>query len=865
MVRFSRILPGRRWGKADEQEVEWTRRWAKDGPPLQDAADFHQLNSKRSHGMGVAAKKGTRTGKNRIVATSSPAQPASPTSLAATEGEDAEKTVLLQEEPGVICDFCSTIDFPRLLDWKTGQPRPWIPLSHVLSDTSSCPYCTFFQAMIGDIPVATADSPTDVTKDHTGTFTPYFRIRQAFEKLAVTQKHELGGAVLFEVTTRSKTLPRGYIIRATEDETASSVYTSDVENVANGSTNSLSSKATSVDALPVVHGRAVTPLLDTSLVKGWIKFCDENPADAAKARIDTTPPPVGLKLVDTTDSKVIEVDEELAKDLKYVTLSYVPDDSQVDSAEADSTAIDLTTPLFADAISLTSSLGYQYLWVEKFCLPQPTNSSEFREQLSAKAKIFSNSILTIIVASGESTAVGIHGVSVHREEPLSLQTQVGLFTTTLLRSDLEIGASAWASHAWTMQDGIFSQRQLVLTPSQAYFQSGKVHCHESVSVPLRLTTTVTRGRVFPVDMELGPEDYRHQVSLCLGRKNYRPSERLDLFRSTLDTFAKANKGIENLIGLPLFHPDHFENVKVVSQTDRLAVGLGWMTVGNKTSSAALETLMTDLKPFAEVENPTGAYIMDPALPFPSWSWLAWKLRDNAPPSPAGPCARGFLFNYVNGKADPAIDGITAPPRMEISIGFEDGMLVSWEIDGEAIARRALKIDFLHITTYCFDIRLVRAESGQMGLEKSIATAMGHATSLIVLEGVRSACANGNVLPEIDEIVLKGVLVSGRHWRRPQPDELGKPSPRRGEKSSATALICAHRDWDTSKPLIRIGAITMTFLEFVEREPTPSDTASNAQSVAVSTTDGQAMLRGVDSGLGAPKGDIFVSLNEIDLY
>ncbi|CEJ80914.1 hypothetical protein VHEMI01072 [[Torrubiella] hemipterigena] len=864
MGRFSRILPRRRWGKADDEEAEWTRRWAKDGPPLQDSADFHQLNSKRSLGVSVQAKKGTRTGKNRIIATSSPAQPSSPALPSSVDGEEPQHIDSLLDEPGVICEFCSMIDFPRLLDWKVGQPRPWIPLSHVLSDTSSCPYCTFFQAMIGDISRAATDSTQSPIAENTGTFTPYFRIRQAFEKVAATHKHELGGAVLFEVTTRSKTLPRGYIIRATEDETASSVYTSDVENGATGSTNSLSSKATSVDALPVVHGRAVTPLLDPLLVKSWIKFCDDNPTESAKPKIEMVSP-VGLKLVDCHDGKIIEADDELAKDLKYVTLSYVPDDPAGDDAEGESPAVDLTTALFADAIGLTSSLGYQYLWIEKFCQPEPASAAELQKNLSAKAKIFSNSILTIIAANGESNAVGIHGVSVPREEPLSLQTEVGFFTTTLLRSDLEIGASAWASHAWTMQDGAFAQRQLVLTPSQVYFQSGKVHCHESVSMPLRLTATVSKGRVFEVDTKFGPEDYRHQVSLFLGRRHYRPSQRLDLFRSTLDTFAKAEKGTENLIGLPLFHPDHFENVKVVSQTDRLAVGLGWMTVGNKTSSAALETLMTDLKPFADVENPTGAYVMDPGLPFPSWSWLAWRLRENAPLSPAGPCARGFLFNYVNGKSEPAIDGITAPRRMEISVGFEDGMLLSWEIDGEAIARRALKIDFLHITTYCFDIRLVRAESGQMGLEKQIATAMGHATSLIVLEGVRSACADGNVLPDCEEIVLKAVLVSGKHWRRPQPDELGKPSPKRSEKSLATALICAHRNWDTSKPLIRIGAISLSFTEFVEREPTPSDTGSNAHSVAASTGDGQAMLRGVDSGMGMHKGDIFVSLNQVDLY
>jgi hypothetical protein len=111
--------------------------------------------------------------------------------------------------------------------------------------------------------------------------------------------------------------------------------------------------------------------------------------------------------------------------------------------------------------------------------------------------IFAGSTLTFVAASGESDRDGIPGVSVPREEQLTLRTDAGLFTTSLLRSDLDIAASKWASNGLTFQESLFSRRRLVFTSSQMYFQCDSFHCHESISLPLQYAGDFNVGRFFP--------------------------------------------------------------------------------------------------------------------------------------------------------------------------------------------------------------------------------------------------------------------------------------------------------------------------------------------------------------------------------
>ncbi|KJZ74153.1 hypothetical protein HIM_06384 [Hirsutella minnesotensis 3608] len=602
-------------------------------------------------------------------------------------------------QPSKPCARCAAINFPRLLDWKPDQPRPWTSLAHVFlsplplppspppstcgtpksahspmpspspssssfsasslapshassssrsaSSVSSysrspscasscprspshapapppptCPYCTFFQVVLGP--------GADVALG--GKFTPYLRIRQAFERLqGVSERHELAHSVLAEVTTRNRALPWGFLVKAIDGGSGSAGDRADI-------------RAYRADeGTPArIRGRVVTPMLDPALARCWLDFCKDAHATSCGAAEAPIP---GLRLIDCRERRIICADNlEAQTPLEYVALSYVWGTaaewtSSLKDCPPDPGGQPLPDEMpavFADAVSLTKSLGLRYLWIDRFCF-SPLDAAERKRQAGFLGDIFSKATLTIVAASGEGVQDGMAGVSVARQcHQLSLKTERGLFTTTLLRSDVEVASSRWASRAWTYQEGLLSRRRLVLGPSQAYYQCRALHCHESVALPLRLAPGVNLGRVFPSDdAARRPARLREHIESFMARDMARTEDRLDAFRGVLRSFSRiVGLPVDHFLGLPLFHPDALINVPL----------------GHSVSG------------------------------------------------------RIFHFNLV-GEASPIIDGACSAPRMEISVGFADGTVLSWEIDGDAVAKKTQPVAFVRLETYSTELRL----------------------------------------------------------------------------------------------------------------------------------------------------------------
>ncbi|PFH61322.1 hypothetical protein XA68_17677 [Ophiocordyceps unilateralis] len=726
-----------------------------------------------------------------------------------------------QEEPGCIdsdsvlyrtCARCAALDFARILDWKAGQPRAWIPLSHVLlqpqqsqqaaGSTTLCPYCLFFGAMLG---------PDAAAAGLGGKFTPYLRIRLAFERLGgVGERHELARCVLAEVVTRNRALPRGFIVKAQGEEEGEKGEDDDDKDARR------------------LRGRLVPRMLDVALLKCWMHHCRETHATTCRRPSEAIVS--GLRLIDCLERSIVCADG--LENCEYVTLSYVwglPDGDDDDDGFA---LPEVIPAVFADAMTLTTSLGLRYLWIDRFCL-FPLAEEEQRRQTGLMDDILSRAELTLVAASGSKAVDGLAGVSVPRQAQLSLKTETGLYTTTLQRPDLETAASAWAGRAWTLQEGLLARRRLVLGRSQAYFQCRALHCVESVALPLTTAPTVDLGRVFP-DCHARPE---LQIGTFMARRLARPEHRLDAFAGVLRAWARAaSRPLQHLLGLPLFHPDAFVDVAVVSQTDRLAVALGWMADGTASASARTRggggggasspcRLLPVAGPGAEASY------------YPSWTWLAWTLE---PPSDG----RGFNFSLVGSDDSSSssssssssttttttttttiIDRVCAVPGMEISIGFTTpGVVLSWEIDGgEALSRRRDPISFLRLETLCADLHL--SARPPWTVDQALTPALAPHARLAIEAWVRAASP-----PPPDRrhrLVL--VLLSGRGWR------LG---------GAATALVCRHRRWDPAQPLLRLGALAVEHHGLVV--------------VGGHCRPRHAVLRGED-------GHLSLSMREVDLY
>ncbi|TWU73736.1 hypothetical protein ED733_000948 [Metarhizium rileyi] len=815
MKKFSRILSRRRPGDADSDSDRSRRRAGTSAPApipshIPAATGFHQLPSRWASGGDVVLarthcklRNGASGGCIVVDGSLDATRTQDDVSDAGDVSEQGSRRIFCTQT----CSRCAAIDFPRLLDWKEGQPRPWVPLSHVLlpppslppsppaeSDSPGeltpagapqCPFCTFFSIMLG---------PGLAAGEGTAKFHPYLRIRRAFERLdGVAERHELAGSVMMEVMTRKKSLPWGYLLKADEAEDAGiSRYESKEGNAR-------------------IRGRVVSPTVNPALPRCWLDFCRENHGGTGC----TAPVKMveGLRLVDCAEMRVVAADEirEDVDEMEYLALSHAWAQTGLDLSSAASCQVPALSlgldgrlpeslpSLFADAIALTTSLGFRYIWIDRFCLQLPTRERE--QQIDLTGEIISRSSLTLIIATEDAALGGIPGVSIPRQGQLSLRIKSGLYTTSLVRPDLEVASSRWASRAWTFRQGLLARRRLVFTPSQIYFQCRALHCHESLSLPLRLAPSVALGRVFPSGdgCPKQPSQFRDLIKAFMSRDLANGEERLDAFGALLGDYARMDGlAVKHFLGLPLFHPDDFVTSRVVSETDRLAASLGWIC--DWTGRVEPSCYRT--------------------AAFPSWTWLAWNLGDGL-----APADNKFAFNLV-GDASPALDGVSAAPRMEICVGFKDAAVLSWEIDGDAISRKGRAAAFLRLETFSFDLGFA-VDEGRATLQDVALTAENRA----LVEAMITASLGGRD-DEPRHLACLGVLVSGRNWRA-------------GTNCAATALICGRQAWREDGPWVRLGAVAIECKAFEDR-------------------DTEAVLRGVQMD-GEAERDLSVCLREVDLY
>lgn len=682
----------------------------------------------------------------------------------------------------------------------------------------SCPYCAFFQLMIGTMP------------DETGKFTPYLRIRQAFERMGVSDKHALGQAPLVEITTKDKLLPWGYIVKAADEEG---------EETADEDQSGLQLYKSRT---PGIFGRNVPPMLDVTLINTWLGFCKEHHEDTCASQSTLWP---GLQLLDCENRALVKAAELADPDLEYAVLSYVrPDKGEKQADYVQQGVLTHQIPkVFADAISVTKQIGLRYLWIDICC--SPTEASERTHQMSNIGEILGRATVTLISATDDS--IGLPGISAPREEQLSLKIDAGLFTTSLLRPDLDVAGSKWASQAITFQEGLLSRRRLVFTTSQIYFQCQALHCHESIAVSLHLAPGLNLGRVFPSDAGTKPGDIKNMIAAYISRDSSSPEERLDAFRGVLRHYQQMPKSVDNLLGVPLFHTDDFNNTGIVSHTDHLAVGLGWLTTRDVSGHV-----------YHESYGLQGG--------FPSWTWLSWQLKNRHRDD-----GSGFRFSMVD-DSSPGIDQVSAVPRMEISVGFEDGVVRSWEIDRHAIMQKAARLSFLRLTTLCFDID-ISEEAGTAGSPPKLnvncnlpvgarekvlswfrstrwprsddADRVSSETPMSLNEkplpnpltnGVSEGDEHALQQAQAEHHSLLGVLLSGRGWKGEAHD------------CAVTVLVCARRDLEQNPeaPLTRLGAMQIPYDTF--------DTVDEER----------AILQGVETGPNE-KNFLELEMREVDLY
>jgi hypothetical protein len=395
-----------------------------------------------------------------------------------------------------------------------------------------------------------------------------------------------------------------------------------------------------------LFARRIAPKVDPSLLTEWLAFCDRHHKACAHLGL---PVPPGFRVIDcAADTKKLVTWEDMVHPKHYVTLSYVWGGDQGEAENGDGTLPEPQPRTIEDAISLTANLGYRYLWVDRYCIPQADARAKHL-QIQSMDVIYQHSALTIIAAAGENPHHGLPGVG---ETPRKAQPSVTVGTQTLAWVPFiedEIQQSKWNSRGWTYQEGLLARRRLVFTDTQVYFQCNAMHCLESIHAPLkplhtqngaRMRDRVNLSRVFPhrtVGKE--PSVLSSRINEYLRRSLSYEGDILDAFRGVLAAYERQfSSSRRTLAALP---------VPVGAALTALTSCLSWRWWCSGRDTPALRRM----------ERRAG---------FPSWTWLGWKV-----PRP---------ISFWSG-------GCRTTALVDASVEYANGLLLPWTANQDLIFKR----------------------------------------------------------------------------------------------------------------------------------------------------------------------------------
>jgi hypothetical protein len=183
----------------------------------------------------------------------------------------------------------------------------------------------------------------------------------------------------------------------------------------------------------------------------------------------------GFRLINCTkDPPVVE---SRPWTMKYVALSYVWGRGPAEDWPR----------VILDAADTTRRLGFEYLWVDRLCIDQP-NPAENYYPISKMASIYEGAELTIVAAAGLDAKYGLPGVGTTPRQPQpKIRLQSGsMLVSTLQDPRAQILSAEWSSRGWTYQESVLSNRKLVFTDHQVYWECRGMATQDSIYLPLHL-------------------------------------------------------------------------------------------------------------------------------------------------------------------------------------------------------------------------------------------------------------------------------------------------------------------------------------------------------------------------------------------
>lgn len=222
--------------------------------------------------------------------------------------------------------------------------------------------------------------------------------------------------------------------------------------------------------------------IDTELMRNWLRQCDgkhSHPAVPSNliSRMQTIISR-GLFRVINTSTGSVEAPTSLPK---FVALSYVWGPKADHSKSLESKPISAYAPTIRDAAIIASSIGFEWLWVDRICIDQ-SSESEKGILIPYMKDIFAAAQLTIVAACGDSAQSGLLGSPENprkAEKPLIIGSSVAILPFARSLHHL-LEDSVWSCRGWTFEEYVFSRRLLFILGSEVFFSCGAYKFRESL-------------------------------------------------------------------------------------------------------------------------------------------------------------------------------------------------------------------------------------------------------------------------------------------------------------------------------------------------------------------------------------------------
>ena len=370
------------------------------------------------------------------------------------------------------------------------------------------------------------------------------------------------------------------------------------------------------------HARILGPFVNTSLVKGWLGFCDAFHSSTCGKAVYSDEVH-SLQMIECSSRIVVDV----SGPTRYIALSYVWGDSECQSTVVlgdSARALPFkTASTIEDAIVLTLALGVKYLWVDQFCIDQ-TNPQAKHQQIRHMDHIYQKAYLTIVAAAGHDADYGLPGIT-RQLRPPSVVAEINgqQFTSVPQLAESVIPYSKWSSRGWTYQECVMSSRLLVFTNDEAYFECHSMNCSEAVHTPLtavhikslqRLISWHNDGIIPSLAVTRYPwNDVHRRLRQFRQRSLTYPSDSLNAIQGVLNSLERIYPSLLHIWALPVvsdvtiepFQEDFGRRiVRTSSRVEQLLTSLCWTT---EERASRIDGL-------------------------PSWSWVGWlgTLADASP-------------------------------------------------------------------------------------------------------------------------------------------------------------------------------------------------------------------------------------------